>query len=175
LFLIFSATKTNVWPSEELHKKNDSQLVNSLNLLPYIQGNRHLSSSKTGLIRVRGVGVRNRNDTIQQQILKRQLFFRQYYPEGEWGYIILFCAFLSQIICQGVLWSIGLISLAAERKFFRRFVPDVYQNYAGKFIYFKHSIIYLWNLLKILVANRLSIKHTNFSNKIRKYRIFYSI
>ena len=129
---LFLATKTNIWPSEELVKKNDNQQLNSANLFPYIQGNKRLSSSKTGLVRVRGVGVRNRNDTIQQQILKRQLFFRQYYPEGEWGYIILFCAFMSAIICQGVLWSIGLISLAAERKFFRRFLPDVYQNYAGK-------------------------------------------
>ena len=76
--------------------------------------------------------MRNRNETIQQQILKRQLFFRQYYPEGEWGYIILLCAFLSAIICQGVLWSIGLLSLAAERRFFRRFLPDLDQNYAGK-------------------------------------------
>ena len=128
----FLATKANIWPSEELVKKNEQQQINSANLFPYIQGNKRLSSSKTGLVRVRGVGVRNRNDTIQQQILKRQLFFRQYYPEGEWGYIILFCAFISAIICQGVLWSIGLISLAAERKFFRRFLPDVYQNYAGK-------------------------------------------
>jgi len=145
-FSFFSATKTNVWPSEELNKQNENQLVNNANLFPYIQsGTRHLSSSKTGLVRVKGVGVRNRNDTIQQQILKRQLFFRQYYPEGEWGYIILFCAFLSAVICQGVLWSIGLISLAAERKFFRRFLPDVYQNYAGKFIPFIHRLIYWWN------------------------------
>ena len=128
-----SATKTNIWPSFDSDKKNESPFQNSANIFPYLRETKHLNSSKSGaLVRVRGVGVRNRNETIQQQILKRQLFFRQYYPEGEWGYIILFCAFLSAIICQGVLWSIGLLSLAAERRFFRRYLPDISQNYAGK-------------------------------------------
>ena len=130
----FSATKSHIWPSFDSEKKNETPFQNSANLFPYLRDPRHLSTSAKGaaaLVRVRGVGVRNRNETIQQQILKRQLFFRQYYPEGEWGYIILFCAFLSAIICQGVLWSIGLLSLAAERKFFRRYLPDVGQNYAG--------------------------------------------
>ena len=102
------------------------------NLFPYLREAKPMTTSKETLVRTRGFGVRNRQETIQQQILKRQLFFRQYYPEGEWGYIVLLCAFITQVICQGVLWSVGLLSLAAERKYFRRYLPDVNQNYAGK-------------------------------------------
>ena len=145
-YIIFAATKTNVWPSEEQNKKNDTQLQNSTNNFPFIRDTKHLTSSKAALVRVRGGGIRNRNETIQQQILKRQLFFRQYYPEGEWGYIILLCAFIAAIICQGIQLSIGLISLAAERRFFRRFLPDVYQNYAGKFNYLTNVSILLTHL-----------------------------
>ena len=103
---------------------------------------------RSALIRVRGGVLTNKNETIQQQILKRQLFFRQYYPEGEWGYIILLCAFISAIICQGIQLSVGVISLSAERRFFRRFLPDLHQNYAGKFYHLKYVLILSWFLLQ---------------------------
>ena len=127
------ATKTAIWPCDAFDKRNEMKLLHSGGTSS--SKNQQMASSRGALVRVRGVDIRHRAETIQQQILKRQLFFRQYYPEGEWGYIILVCAFLCAIISQGVLLSIGLLSLAAERIFFRRFFPDVHHNYAGRCIY----------------------------------------
>ena len=131
----YLATKTAIWPCDAFDKRNEMKLLHSGDTTSSRGKNQQMASSRGALVRVRGVDIRNRAETIQQQILKRQLFFRQYYPEGEWGYIILVCAFLCAIISQGVLLSIGLLSLAAERIFFRRFFPDVHHNYAGKCIY----------------------------------------
>ena len=139
----YLATKTAIWPCDAFDKRNEMKLLHSGDTSSCRGKNQQTASSRGALVRVRGVDIRNRAETIQQQILKRQLFFRQYYPEGEWGYIILVCAFLCAIISQGVLLSIGLLSLAAERIFFRRFFPDVHHNYAGKswgYITFLHMV-----------------------------------
>ena len=43
--------------------------------------------------------------------------FQNYYPEGGWGFIVLFCAFLSVLMVQGVQNSIGLCHLQITLKF----------------------------------------------------------
>ena len=49
---------------------------------------------------------------------KRQIagIFQHYYPEGNWGYVILTCAFLAQALSNGVQMSFGILSVAAARR-----------------------------------------------------------
>ena len=42
--------------------------------------------------------------------------FQHYYPEGNWGYVILTCAFLAQALSNGVQMSFGILSVAIDRR-----------------------------------------------------------
>ena len=163
IFLSEVATKAHIWPDEEDPNKDDNKqqhqgTPHDLPIFGNANHTKNLLTSKAALIRVRGA-VRNRSDTIQQQILKRQLFFRQYYPEGEWGYVILFCAFLCAIICQGIQLSIGILSLLAEFRFFRSFLPHSHLDYTGESISFQ--ILHSPCQIRYLIFNIISDTDTS--------------
>ena len=56
--------------------------------------------------------------------------FQHYYPEGDWGYVILFCAFLAQVCAHGVQLCYGSLGLAVSARFFRPF--GVYAGDTGR-------------------------------------------
>ena len=42
--------------------------------------------------------------------------FQHYYPEGDWGYVILVCAFLVQVFSHGLQMSFGVLATAIARR-----------------------------------------------------------
>ena len=42
--------------------------------------------------------------------------FQHYYPEGDWGYVILVCAFLVQVFSHGLQMSYGVLAMAIARR-----------------------------------------------------------
>ena len=60
------------------------------------------------------------------------LKFHAYYLEGGWGYLIVMCAFLTNVICQGVQFSTSILASRADRRFrMERYQFGVYSG--GKF------------------------------------------
>ena len=43
--------------------------------------------------------------------------FHAYYLEGGWGYVIVFCALLANILNQGTLFSTSIVASIADRRF----------------------------------------------------------
>ena len=43
--------------------------------------------------------------------------FQHYYPEGGWGYVVLLCAFLSQVLAQGLQLGMLVLMPYATRRF----------------------------------------------------------
>jgi hypothetical protein len=42
--------------------------------------------------------------------------FQHYYPEGDWGYVILVCTFLVQVCAHGIQLSYGVLGSAIVRR-----------------------------------------------------------
>ena len=60
--------------------------------------------------------------------------FQHYYPEGGWGYVVLLCAFLSQVLAQGLqLGMLVLMPYAARR--FHASPAEVGKNFHRKYRY----------------------------------------
>ncbi len=57
---------------------------------------------------------------LASAIRKRRIasIFQHYYPEGDWGYVILFCASVSHFLSHGLQLSFGVLALLAQRRFF---------------------------------------------------------
>ena len=71
------------------------------------------------------------------------LKFHAYYLEGGWGYLIVMCAFLTNVICQGVQFSTSILASRADRRFrMERYQFGVYSG--GKFLGF-HAITYFYS------------------------------
>ena len=58
---------------------------------------------------------------IEDRILRRREMthlFQWYYPEGGWGWVILFCSFVSLSLAQGLQWGFSFPMGAHVRKRF---------------------------------------------------------
>ena len=70
------------------------------------------------------------------------LKFQHYYLEGGWGYLIVICAFLTNVLCQGVQFSTSILASRADRRFrMERYQFGVYSG--GKFCDFTYFILLL--------------------------------
>lgn len=54
---------------------------------------------------------------LTAQAIARRLLCRHYYPEGGWGWTIVVCATLAQLLAHGLQLSYGVMVHSAQRKY----------------------------------------------------------
>lgn len=61
---------------------------------------------------------------------------QHYYPEGGWGWVVVFCAVLVQCITHGIQLSWGILDVQVRKKFVRISPTDTGRYLVKKIIFF---------------------------------------